>query len=203
MDDFKKDAELYRGYFPEGTTHEDEFFFLDELKFVWDKAKNEHNIIVHGVDFSTAALVFNDPYALTDYEHRKGEYRMCKTVNIKGISDEELIRRFSVEINGKRFMRASVLDAMGKRNAERANRKPGDPGTMENPIFKNGHAYVFSSTNRLLMWEDYPEKIPEGNGVSVVPETTETFVLKRDMTPTKEQKKMIQDVKRKSVTLQL
>ena len=69
MDDFKKDADLDRGYFPEGTTHEDEFFYLDELKFVWDKAKNEHNIIEHGVDFKTAALVFNDPYALTDYDY--------------------------------------------------------------------------------------------------------------------------------------
>ena len=127
---------------------------------------------------------------------------MSKTVNIQGITDEELVRRFSVEINGKRFMRASVLDAMGKRNAEKANRKPGDPGTMENPIFKNGHAYVFSSTNRLIMWEDYPGKIPEGDGVifHVNPETTETFVLKRDMTPTEEQKKMIQEVKGKPIT---
>ena len=49
---------------------------------------------------------------------------MKKTIDISGFSDEELIRKFSVEINGKRFIRANVLDAIGKRNAERANRKP-------------------------------------------------------------------------------
>ena len=68
---------------------------------------------------------------------------MSDAIDISGYSDEELIRRFSVEINGRRFMRARVLDAIGRRNAERANRKPGDPGTMENPIFKNGKAFNF------------------------------------------------------------
>ena len=69
------------GYFPEGTIHEDEYFYLDELKFVWDKAKNEHNIKEHGIDFKTAALVFNDPYALTDfdYDHSDGEDRHSET----------------------------------------------------------------------------------------------------------------------------
>ena len=96
----------------------------------------------------------------------KEDYGMSDNVNIKGISDEELIRRFSVEINGKKFMRADVLEAMGKRSAEKTTRKPGDPGTIENPIFKNGHAYVYSSMNRLIMWEDYPEEIPEGKDLT-------------------------------------
>lgn len=73
MDDFKKDADLEQSYFPEGTVHEDEYFYLDELKFVWDKAKNEVNIREHGVDFKTAALVFNDPYALEDYDYSHSE----------------------------------------------------------------------------------------------------------------------------------
>lgn len=73
MDEMKKDTDLDRGYFPAGTVHEDEFFYLDELKFVWDKAKNEMNIREHGVDFRTAALVFNDPYALTDYDYEHSE----------------------------------------------------------------------------------------------------------------------------------
>lgn len=68
-------------YFPDKTVHEDEFFYLDELKFVWDKAKNLHNIEAHGIDFKTAALVFNDPYALTDYdiEHSEDEERLNET----------------------------------------------------------------------------------------------------------------------------
>ena len=135
-------------------------------------------------------------------EYRKGECGMSDAIDISEYSDEELIRRFSVEINGRRFMRARVLDAIGRRNAERANRKPGDPGTKENPIFKNGKAFVYSSTNRLIMWEDYSGEIPQGEGVvyRVNPETTETFVLTHEMRPTVEQKKMVQEVKNRPVT---
>ena len=134
-------------------------------------------------------------------DYRKGECGMSNTIDINGYSDEELIRRFSVTINGKRFIRARVLEAMGKRKAEEANRKPGDPGTVENPIFKNGHAYVFSSTNQLIMWEDYDGDIPDGDGVivRVNPETTETFVLRHGMGPTEEQKRMVQAVKGRPV----
>lgn len=70
------------------------------------------------------------------------------------VDEEELIHRCSITIEGKRFVRAIVLNAIGKRNAEKANRKPGDPGTPENPIFRDGEAYIYSSTNRLLKWED-------------------------------------------------
>ena len=51
------------------------------MKFVWDKAKNEINIRKHGIDFKTAALVFNDPYALTDfdYDHSNDEIRHSET----------------------------------------------------------------------------------------------------------------------------
>ena len=92
---------------------------------------------------------------------------MNDAADISGYSDEELIRRFSVEINGKRFMRARVLDAIGRRYAKRANRKPGDPGTPENPIFKNGRAFIYCSTNRLIMWEDYPEEIPQEKALNI------------------------------------
>lgn len=80
--------------------------------------------------------------------------------DMDGLKDEELVSRYSVEINGRRFVRAKVLDSIGKRMAERANRQPGDPGTLENPIFQNGLAYIYSSTNRLIIWEDYPGEVP-------------------------------------------
>lgn len=127
---------------------------------------------------------------------------MREEMDIGDLSEEELIRRFSVEINGTRYVRASVLDAIGRRNAERANRRPGDPGTPENPVFRNGRAYVYSSTNRLILWEDYPGEIPPGEGVvyRVNPETTELFVLTHEMQPTEEQKKMVQEAKARPVT---
>lgn len=75
MDKYKKDFE--GSYFPEGTVHDDETYKVSGLHFVWDKAKNMENIRRHGIDFKTAALVFNDDYCLIDedYEHSEGEDR--------------------------------------------------------------------------------------------------------------------------------
>lgn len=114
------------------------------------------------------------------------------------LSDEELIRENSVVVNGHRYIRARVLDAIGKRQAKLANRRPGDPGTEENPIFKNGHAFLYNSRNRLVMWEDYEGEVPQGEGVifRINPETTETFTLKHNMQPSEEQREMIQRAQR-------
>jgi hypothetical protein len=47
------------------------------VEFEWDLAKAEHNIIKHGVDFTEAATVFNDPLSITyaDPDHSIGEDR--------------------------------------------------------------------------------------------------------------------------------
>lgn len=47
------------------------------MEFEWDLAKAEHNIIKHGVDFTEAATVFNDPLSITyaDPDHSIGEDR--------------------------------------------------------------------------------------------------------------------------------
>ena len=47
-------------YFPEQTEHQDILTTMGLLDFVWDAAKNEHNIAIHHVSFETAMLVFND-----------------------------------------------------------------------------------------------------------------------------------------------
>ncbi len=53
-------------YFPPNTSHGDERFETGERRFVWDRAKNEANITEHGIDFYTAAYVFNDDFRLED-----------------------------------------------------------------------------------------------------------------------------------------
>jgi uncharacterized DUF497 family protein len=35
------------------------------MRFEYDKQKDQNNLAIHDVDFETAALVFDDPYALT------------------------------------------------------------------------------------------------------------------------------------------
>ena len=64
--EYRKNRNPGDPYFPDGTENEDEYFFLEERVFVWDKAKNATNKTVHGIDFYTAAYVFNDEFKLED-----------------------------------------------------------------------------------------------------------------------------------------
>ncbi len=41
-----------------------------DLSFEWDENKNRSNITKHGIDFRTAALVFNDPDYIDIYDER-------------------------------------------------------------------------------------------------------------------------------------
>ena len=43
---------------------------MDELKFEWDENKNLLNQRKHGVDFETAAFVFEDEYHVEMYDSR-------------------------------------------------------------------------------------------------------------------------------------
>jgi len=36
------------------------------MRFEWDEAKNQRNLLKHDVGFETATLVFDDPYVLTE-----------------------------------------------------------------------------------------------------------------------------------------
>lgn len=43
------------------------------IDFVWDEAKNQHNLKVHHVDFETAMLVFNDDARIEIYDESHSE----------------------------------------------------------------------------------------------------------------------------------
>lgn len=75
----KKDADLNQRYFPEGTIHQDVYYKMGFLHFVWDRAKSEKCLKERGFDFRTAAMVFNDDDCLYDRDegHSEGEERMA------------------------------------------------------------------------------------------------------------------------------
>ena len=117
---------------------------------------------------------------------------MEKLFDIDGHTDEELLAEYSINVKGKTFVPARLLDAIGARNVKLANRQPGDLGTIQNPVFKDGKAYVYSSRNELIWWEDYAGPIPDEK-------KDEVFILTRQMKPSEEQKRMIQQVRSKPV----
>ncbi len=110
---------------------------------------------------------------------------MKKFFDIEGKTDEELLEEYSADLEGKTFVPSRLIDAIGQRKARLANRKPGDPGTIQNPVFINGKAFVYNSRNKLVLWEDYD---CGGNA-----ESSDTwFVLTAKMKPTEEQIRMVQ-----------
>ena len=78
MEDFLKDEDQQESYFPEGTVHQDVYFDLGEMHFVWDKAKSDKCYAERGFDFQTAAMVFNDEAGIfrRDKKHSIEEQRM-------------------------------------------------------------------------------------------------------------------------------
>ena len=41
---------------------------IDNRLFEWDDAKNKINKIKHGINFKTAAQIFNDPHRIEEYD---------------------------------------------------------------------------------------------------------------------------------------
>ena len=78
MDNINKDADLDQFYFPEGTVHQDVYFKMGFLHFVWDRAKSDKCLKERGFDFQTAAMIFNDDDCLYDRDeaHMDGEERL-------------------------------------------------------------------------------------------------------------------------------
>ena len=112
--------------------------------------------------------------------------------DINGRTDEELLGEYSVKVDGRTFVPARLLDTIGKRRVKKANRQPGDPGTVQNPIFRDGKAYIFSSRNELIWWEDYDGSVPDEPD-------EEFFVLTMTMKPSEDQKRMIQRARKTPV----
>ena len=78
LEEPRKDKDLEDMYFPEGTVHEDVYFDLDNMHFVWDKAKSDKCYADRGFDFQTAAMIYNDDAGFfeKDPKHSNEEQRM-------------------------------------------------------------------------------------------------------------------------------
>jgi uncharacterized DUF497 family protein len=87
------------------------------VRFEWDEKKNISNLRKHGVDFYTAALVFDDPLHLVEQDREvDGEARWQTIGLVQGVlllmvahtveeEDEEVIRIISAREAGVRERR--------------------------------------------------------------------------------------------------
>jgi uncharacterized DUF497 family protein len=72
---------------------------MGDEDFEWDEAKAAENYAKHGVSFETAALVFNDPFAIERLDDRKdyGEDRFI----LIGIAKGAVLTVIYTERNGR------------------------------------------------------------------------------------------------------
>ena len=90
------------------------YFFMKEYKsrFVWDAKKEIINIQKHGVDFMTAAHVFNDPKRkiYTDVQHSIDEPRLfcIGKVGEKIITVRFTYREHTIRIIGAGYWRKGI-----------------------------------------------------------------------------------------------
>ena len=50
------------------------------MRFEWNDAKNRGNVAKHGIPFEVAALVFDDPHALSDLDRVVDDEERWQTV---------------------------------------------------------------------------------------------------------------------------
>jgi uncharacterized protein len=59
------------------------------MRFEWDEAKNRQNLRKHSVRFETAALAFNDPFAVTQRD--ESSYAEERWITLGAVGHETLL----------------------------------------------------------------------------------------------------------------
>jgi uncharacterized protein len=88
------------------------------MPFAWDEEKNRTNRKKHGVSFETAALVFDDPYALTqrDIAHEEERFITLGSIGFGSIL-------FVVHANYENAAQTEVVRIISARAATSRERK--------------------------------------------------------------------------------
>jgi uncharacterized protein len=97
------------------------------MRFEWDENKNRQNLLKHDVRFETAALVFDDPYALTQRDESSGEEERWITLGAVGQGALLLVVYTWQEEGGEEVAR--IISARGADSRERRNYEQAYQGT--------------------------------------------------------------------------
>ncbi len=65
------------------------------MRFTWDPAKEATNQVAHGVDFTTAQLAFDDPYALVIFDEVHSDKRELRWWLLGKIEERVLLVRYT------------------------------------------------------------------------------------------------------------
>jgi len=85
------------------------------MPFEWNAAKDHENLAKHGIDFDTAELVFDDPFALTQRDLLHDDEERYITLGAIGAGAIVFVVHTSIESNGEEVIRLiSARSATGR-----------------------------------------------------------------------------------------
>jgi uncharacterized protein len=94
------------------------------MRFEWDEAKNQRNLLKHRVRFETAALVFDDPYAITQRDESSDEEERWITFGSLGHGTILVVVHTLFEAEGEdvtRIISARAAESRERRTYEEAH----------------------------------------------------------------------------------
>ena len=94
------------------------------MLFAWDDGKNRRNLRKHGLGFETAALVFDDPYALTRRDDSLHDEERWITLGAVGLGAVFLVVHTHYETHGEEVIRiisARAAEPRERKSYEEAN----------------------------------------------------------------------------------
>ncbi len=86
------------------------------MRFEWDETKNQENRGKHGISFETAALVFDDPQALSEQDRVVNDEERWQTIGSIGVL-VVLVAHLWWDENGEEVIR--LISARKANSAER------------------------------------------------------------------------------------
>jgi uncharacterized DUF497 family protein len=94
-------------------------------KYIWSKTKNAKNLKEHGIDFKDAVKVFNDPFAIEDFDAANSidEDRY----NVTGLIDGRLV----IIVTNTHFDQFNMIRIISARKTEPHERRKYDDNIKE------------------------------------------------------------------------
>jgi uncharacterized DUF497 family protein len=107
------------------------------MRFEWDAAKNQRNLVKHDVRFETAALVFDDPWALTQRDESTREEERWITLGSISLGVVLFVVHTCFEQDGEEIMR--IISARAATPRERRGYEEAKQGTKKRHRRHRGH----------------------------------------------------------------
>ncbi len=107
------------------------------MRFEWDEAKNERNLLKHNVRFETAALVFDDPFALTQRDESSDKEERWITFGTIGERTILVVVHTWLEAEGEEVIR--IISARTAETRERRTYEEAYQGAKKRYRRPRGH----------------------------------------------------------------